>query len=129
MDRQTGRQLPEIQHQTGHHPRLGGLSLWDVVEKQFTIRDHGVSALPALLHAAGLRDLTKRRRHVSLWNCSKTTSVLRQYFITYPDIALIGGADASLDVDALRPLGLLCWDWTDQGGVVFTGDMADEGTH
>lgn len=58
-----------------------------------------------------------------------TESELCQNFITYSDIALVGGANASLDIDALRPLGLLCWDWTDQGGVVFTGNMADEGTH
>lgn len=125
------RHLPEIQDQTGHHPRLGGLSLWDVVEKQFTVRDHGERSLPALLHPAGLWDLTERRENVSLvlWNCSTTTaSVLCQCFITHPDVALVRSADASLDIDALRPLGLLCWDWTDQRGVVFTGNVADEGT-
>ena len=53
--------------------------------------------------------------------------LLRQ--CSYPDVALVGGADASLDVDALRPLGLLRWDRTDQGSMVFTGNMADEGTH
>lgn len=46
---------------------------------------------------------------------------------THPDITLVGGTDASLDIDALRPLRLLCWDWTELGGVVFTGHMADEG--
>lgn len=48
---------------------------------------------------------------------------------SHPDVALIGGADASLDVDSLWPLGLLCWDWTDQGGVVFAGNVADKRTH
>lgn len=48
---------------------------------------------------------------------------------SYPDVSLVGGANASLDVDALRPLGLLCWDGADQGGMVFTGNVADEGTH
>lgn len=47
----------------------------------------------------------------------------------HPDVALVGGADASLDVDALRPLGLLSRDWTDTGGMVFAGNMANEGTH
>lgn len=47
----------------------------------------------------------------------------------YPDEALVRRADAPLDVDALRPLGLLRWDWADQGGVVFTGDVADEGAN
>lgn len=61
VSRQTGGQLPEIQHQTGHHPWLGGLSLWDIIEKQFTVRDHGKRSLPALLHPARLRDLTERK--------------------------------------------------------------------
>lgn len=47
----------------------------------------------------------------------------------HPDVALVGGANASLDVDALRPLGLLSRDWTDTGGMVFAGNMANEGTH
>lgn len=25
--------LPEVQNKTGHYPRLGGLPLWDIVEK------------------------------------------------------------------------------------------------
>lgn len=45
----------------------------------------------------------------------------------YPDVALVGGADAPLDIDALRPLGLIRRDGAQQGGVVFTGHMADEG--
>lgn len=57
------------------------------------------------------------------------TAAKRRHRVTHPDVALVGGADASLHVDALRPLGLLCRDWTDQGGVVFAGNMADEGTH
>lgn len=63
--RHTGGQLPEIQHQTGRHSRLGGLSLWNVVEEQFTVRDHGEHSLPTLLHPAGLWDLTERQEHVS----------------------------------------------------------------
>lgn len=47
--------------------------------------------------------------------------------LTYSDVALVGGANASLDVYALWPLGVLGWDWTDQGGVVFTGNVTDEG--
>lgn len=48
---------------------------------------------------------------------------------SYPHVAPVGRADAPLHVNALRPLGLLCWDGTDQGGVVFAGHVADEGTH
>lgn len=61
--------------------------------------------------------------------CVYTPSVLRRRSATHLDVALVGGADASLDIDALRPLGLLRWDWTDQGGVVFTGNVADEGAN
>lgn len=50
---------PQVQHQTGHHARLSGLSLRNIVEEQFTVGDHGEDPLPALLHAAGLRDLSK----------------------------------------------------------------------
>lgn len=50
---------PEIQHQTGHYTWLRGLSFRNIVEEQFTVRDHGQDPLPALLHAAGLGDLTK----------------------------------------------------------------------
>lgn len=49
---------PQIQHQTGHHTWLSGLSFRNIVEEQLTVRDHGEDPLPALLHAAGLRDLT-----------------------------------------------------------------------
>lgn len=53
------RALPEVQHQTGPRPRLGGLPLRDVVQEQFAVGDHGERSLPAFLHAAGLRDLTQ----------------------------------------------------------------------
>lgn len=50
---------PQIQHQTGPHAWLSGLPLRNIVEEQFAVRDHGEDPLPALLHAAGLRDLTE----------------------------------------------------------------------
>lgn len=51
--------LPEVEDQTSHHPWLGGLPLWDIVEKQFTVRDHSERSLPALLHPAWLWDLNR----------------------------------------------------------------------
>lgn len=122
--------LPEVEDQTSHYPWLGGFSLWDIVEKQFTVRYHSKRSLPALLHTAGLWNLRERKQHVSLvlWNHGGTT-VEPLHQCSYPNVALVRSADASLDIDALRPLGLLCWDRTDQGSMVFTGHMADEGTH
>lgn len=48
---------------------------------------------------------------------------------SYPDVSFVGGADASLDVDALRSLGLLRRNGAHQGGAVFAGHMADEGAN
>lgn len=50
---------PQIQNQARDHARLGGLPLGDVVEEELTVGDHGEDPLPALLHAAGLRDLAQ----------------------------------------------------------------------
>ena len=47
----------------------------------------------------------------------------------HPDVAFVGGADASLDINTQRPLGLLRRDWTHQGGVIFTAHMTDKGAH
>lgn len=119
---------PEVQDQAGHHPRLSRLGLWNVVEEQLTVGDHGERSLPALLHAAGLRDLTTNtNRRIKRLACRSRAGAAPQR--SYPDVALVRRAEAPVDVDALRPLGLLCRDGADRGGVVFAGDVTDEGAH
>lgn len=53
--------LPQVQNQGGVHSWLRGLPLWNVVEEELTVGDRGQGSLPAFLHAAGLRDLRRRR--------------------------------------------------------------------
>lgn len=53
---------PEVQHLAGHHARLGGLALLNVVQEELAVAHHGVGSLPALFHPCRFGDLTGRGR-------------------------------------------------------------------
>lgn len=78
--------LPEVEDQIGHHARLCGLSLWHIIEKQFTVRDHGERSLPALLHPSRLWDLNRDTSQV----CRNAVQLIMGRFcvngltLTYP---------------------------------------------
>lgn len=58
--------IPEIQDLTSDDTRLGGLSFWQVIQKELAVANHCICPLPSLLHSCGLWDLQTNSDYVSL---------------------------------------------------------------